>query len=198
VSRICIAPFRRAEQPDLHPGSGERRLLRGDRQIASGHQLTSGGGRDSLHFADHRLRNRLHFLHQFAAHVEDAAVFINVAARHLAQIVAGAKDFAAGGQNHRADLAIAPDFLQRGDQVLHQFERQRVAALGTIERDDGGRPFVGNLQIHAVSFALARNSFLRILPVAVRGSAPNSTCLGHLKCDKRSRHQAINSSALAE
>ena len=43
-----------------------------------------------------------------------------------------------------------------------------------------------------------RNSFLRTLPVAVRGKAPNSTWLGHLKCAMRWRHQAINSSAVTD
>ena len=46
------------------------------------------------------------------AHVEDPAVFIDVAAGHLAEIVAGAKYFAASGQNHRADLAIAADLVR--------------------------------------------------------------------------------------
>ena len=132
------------------------------------------------------------------ADIEDAAVFVDVAAGHLAEIVAGAEDLAGGGENHRADLAIAADLVERGDQIEHQFERERVAALRAVQGDDGGRAFVGDLKIHEASFALARNSFLRILPVAVRGSGPNSTCLGHLKCARRSRHQAINSSAVAE
>src|SRR5205085_7233591 len=75
------------------------------------------------------------------------------------------------------------------------FQRERIPPLRTIKGDDRDRPFSTNNEVHADALALARNSFLRILPVAVRGSAPNSTSFGHLKCDSRSRLQAISSSA---
>ncbi len=188
---------RGAEEPDLHARRGERGFLGGDGEIAGGHQLASRGRRDALHFGDHGLRNGLHFLHQLAADVEDAAILVDVAAGHLRQIVAGAEDFAGGRQNHGADLAIAADLPEGRDQLEHQFERERVAPLGAVQGDDGDVVFVGDLKIHEASFALARNSFLRILPVAVRGSGPNSICLGHLKWARRSRHHAINSSAVA-
>ena len=69
------------------------------------------------------------FCHQLGADVEDLAVFVDVAAGHLAQVVAGAEDLAGGGENDGADLAVAADLVQAGDQFLHQFERQRIAAL---------------------------------------------------------------------
>src|ERR1019366_5326007 len=177
---------------------GESGFLTGDGEMAGSHQLAPGGGGDALHFGDHGLWNGLQLLHEFGADVEDLAVFVDIAAGQLAKIVAGAKDFAGGGEDHGADLAIAADFLEGGDEIEHQFERERVAALGAVQGDDGDGAFARDLNIHAFSFALARNSFLRILPVAVRGSGPNSTCLGHLKWARRWRHQAINSSAVAE
>ena len=60
-----------------------------------------------------------------------------------AEIVAGAEDFAGGGQNHGADFAIAADLVQAGDQFEHQLERERVAALRAVQGDDGGRSFAG-------------------------------------------------------
>ena len=189
---------RGAEEADLHAGRGEGGVLGGDGEIAGGDQLAAGRGGDTLDFGDDGLRDGLELLHQLGADIEDAAVFVDVAAGHLAEVVAGAEDLAGGGEDDGANLAIAADFVERGDEIEHQFEGEGVAALGAVQGDDGGGAFVGDLKIHEVTFALARNSFLRILPVAVRGSAPNSMCLGHLKCARRSRHQAINSSAVAE
>ncbi len=111
--------------------------------------------------------------------------------------MAAGEDLAGGGEDHGAELPIAADFIERGDQVEHEFERERVAALGAVQRDNGDRTFVGDLDIHEFPFAWARSWFLRILPVAVRGSGPNSTSLGDLKCAIRSRHHAISSSAVA-
>src|ERR1019366_1016700 len=148
---------------------GESGFLTGDGEMAGSHQLAPGGGGDALHFGDHGLWNGLQFLHEFGADVEDLAVFVDVAAGQLAKIVAGAKDIPGGGEDHGADLAIAADFIEPADEIEHQFERERVAALGAVQGDDGDGAFAGDLNIHSCSFALARNSFLRILPVAAPG-----------------------------
>jgi len=83
------------------------------------------------------------------------------------------------------------------DMWPYQFQGERVAPFRAIQGDDRSAAFVGDIDIHKASLARARSSFLRILPVAVRGSGPNSTCLGHLKCDSRERHHSINSSSVA-
>ena len=58
------------------------------------------------------------------------------------EVVAGAEDLAGGGENHGADLAVAADLVQAADQLLHQVQRERVAALRAIQGRDGDGPFV--------------------------------------------------------
>ena len=60
------------------------------------------------------------------------------------KIVAGAEHLAGGGQDHRADLAVAADLVQAGDQLQHQLERKRVAPLRTVQRDHPTGPSVSN------------------------------------------------------
>ena len=52
------------------------------------------------------------------------------------QIQAGAKRFAGSAQNQDALLWIGGGFFDRLGQFAHQFNRQRVAALRAIERDE--------------------------------------------------------------
>ncbi len=65
------------KRPIFTPGGGECGFLRGDGEIAGGDQLAAGGGGDALDFGDHGLRNRLDFLHQVGADVEDAAIVVD-------------------------------------------------------------------------------------------------------------------------
>ena len=51
-------------------------------------------------------------------------------------------------------------------------------------------------QALASARARSRSTFFWILPVAVFGSGPNTTCFGTLKCAMRSRHQWMMSAAL--
>jgi hypothetical protein len=71
------------KSPIFTPGVPKAASSAGDRQIAGGHQLASGGGGDALHFGDDRLRNGLDLHHELGADVEDAAVFVDVPAGHL-------------------------------------------------------------------------------------------------------------------
>lgn len=155
---------RGAEEPDLHAGRGEGSFLGGDGEIAGGHQLASGGRGDPLYLGDYGLRNGLQRLHETGADVEDAAVFIDVAAGHLGEIVAGAEDFARGGEDDGAGLAIAADFIEGGDEIEHQFERESVAALGTVQGNDGDGAIVSDVKIQRAALVHgAIVSHLRIM-----------------------------------
>src|SRR5581483_3436590 len=124
----------------------------------------------------------------------------------------GAENLSGRGQDGNTHLRIASKLVKAGDQLLHQLERERVAALWPVEHDDRGLVFVAHAEMPVFHDAdscshyrpaelgldRARSSFLRILPVAVRGSGPNSTYLGHLKCARRVRANSMSSSAVAD
>ena len=158
VSSICRARLRPTarvsatmgvvqKSPIFTPGVAKAASSDGNRQVAGGHQLAAGGGGDALHLGDHRLRNGLNLRHQLRAHVEDAAVFVDVAAGHLAKIVAGAEDLAGRRQNHGADLAVAADLVQAANQLQHQVERQGVAALRAVQSHHRDGPLVSHANV---------------------------------------------------
>ena len=93
--------------------------------------------RNALYLGDHGLWDRLNLRHQLGADVEDAAVFVDVAAGHFQEVVAGAEDFSPRRKNNSPDLAIAADFVEARDGFLHERERECVTALGPVEREDG-------------------------------------------------------------
>ena len=73
--------------------------------------------------------------HQLGADVEEALEEGDVAADHLAQVVAGREGRAGGLQDddlHARPGARAP---QRVSQVLHELEAQCVALVGSVEGD---------------------------------------------------------------
>jgi hypothetical protein len=83
-------------------------------------------------------------LHQLGADVEQALEERDVAADHLAQVVTGRERGSGGLQDDRARLGFAAHALQRGDQLLHQLEAQRVAPLGAVEGHAHGRPVLAD------------------------------------------------------
>ena len=65
---------RAAEEPDADARRGERRLGRGDGEIAGGDELTARRGRDPRHLRDHGLRDRGDPRHEVDARVEYRAI----------------------------------------------------------------------------------------------------------------------------
>ena len=89
------------------------------------------------------------------------------------------------GQTPSRRIAVQENTMKLGNLTALRHVSWLPAILGELQ------------ETYPFSRARARSSFLRTLPVAVRGSGPNSTCFGHLKCASRSRHQSCSSSAVA-
>ena len=90
-------------------------------------------GGHAVHLSDDRLRDTLYFRHQVRANIEDLTVTIPISPQHFRKIVAGTEGRAFPGQNNDRDLFVGTDIPQRPGQILHQLQRQRVAARGTVE-----------------------------------------------------------------
>jgi hypothetical protein len=126
---------RRAEQPDLDAGGREARAVRRDGEVAGGHELAARRGGDALHLRDDGLREAMDRLHQLGAHVEEALEEGDVAADHLAEVVAGRKRRTGGVEDDDPHAGVGAHAPQRARQVLHELEAQGVALVGSVEGD---------------------------------------------------------------
>jgi hypothetical protein len=74
-------------------------------------------------------------LHQLGADVEQALEEGDVAADHLAQVVAGRERRTGGLQDDDPHARIGAHAPQRVNQVSHELEAQGVALVGSVEGD---------------------------------------------------------------
>ncbi len=117
-----------------------------------------------------------------------------------AEVVAGAEDLAGGGQNDGANFAIAADFVEAAISSSISSSESALRRSRTVQGDDGDGAFVGDLEIHEVHLCASGRAIRSCGSCRWRCAAADRTprASGHLKCARRSRHQAINSSAVAE
>jgi len=123
-------------RPIDRPGRAKARALAGDRQVATGDELTAGGRRHAFDRGDDRLRQGDDLLHEVGAArhrllVETLAAIGVVAMRlQLLEIVASRQRGAVGGDDDDAGRAIGFDREERVDQR----QAQRVARRRRLQR----------------------------------------------------------------
>ena len=94
-------------------------------------------------------------IHHFGAHREEMPSGFNIGTGHIGEVVTRRKYRPVGSQNDAAGVAAA-DAGEHIAQLDHHIERQRVAFLGSIQRDRSDRAFGGDhdmLQIHLLSLS---------------------------------------------
>ena len=126
--------WRVTEQAALATGDGERRRLGGDGQVARGHELASGRRRQGVHPGADRLGDGLDWFIIARAHVEDVAGLVERGPGHVPEVVPGGEHRPVGGEDHAAGVG-APDGGERGCQLLHHVDGERVALLRPVEGD---------------------------------------------------------------
>jgi hypothetical protein len=71
---------------------------------------------------------------------------VEVAAHHLAQVVAGGESDPRAFDDDRLDVGARSKRPQRSRQLVHELEREGVALVRPIQGDPGGRGRVGEDQ----------------------------------------------------
>jgi hypothetical protein len=93
-----------------------------------------------VHARNYRLGDAVDGLHQLGTGVKEPLVESEIAAGHLAEIVAGRERAPCSGDHDCPHVWLRADAAKRGDQGFHQLERERVALLGPVECDACRRP----------------------------------------------------------
>jgi hypothetical protein len=125
-------------RPRLMPETANLRLLRGNGQIAHGHQLAACGRGDAMNPCDHRLRHFDQGHHHPAALLEQLLhIGLAVVGTHLLEVVAGTEGLAGAGNDHHAHRCILGDGIERRLQFGQQFLRQGIKLPGPIQGQPG-------------------------------------------------------------
>ena len=125
---------RRAEQADLHPGSGEPCRTGRHREIASGHQLTTSRRGHPLNLGDDRLRDRLNGLHQLGTGGEGRLLGLEIRTADLLEVMTGTEHVPRGPQDHCAHIGPPPHLGEGVAELCHHGPRQRIAGFGLVDR----------------------------------------------------------------
>ena len=140
---------------------GKTGLVRGNRQIAGGHQLAAACRGQGMHLGNHRLRHGLHGVQHGAAGVKNVAGGGQVHVHHVGKVVAAAKHRAVGGQYHAASIAVAHGFKSAVQFGNHR-QRQGVAFVGAVQRDGGDAIELGNEQVVVRQVVVRQGNLLQI------------------------------------
>ena len=116
-------------------GKSDADVVSGHHQVAGGHQSRPTGVGRPVHGSDGHQgtggQGR-----QCSGDAAGAA-FGRLGVGRFPQIEAGAEDRPGPAQNHHPLFRLPGQHLQHPAQVLQQFDAQRIAPLGPVERDDG-------------------------------------------------------------
>jgi hypothetical protein len=129
-----IGTMGRAEQADVHARRCEARVIGSDRQVARGHELATGRGRDAVDFGDHRLGDRVQARHQLRARLEQRVVGIGIGVGDdLAEVVSGRERRSPSFDQQHLRRGVGGDLVEGREHLPHERERERVASLGPVE-----------------------------------------------------------------
>jgi hypothetical protein len=120
-----------------------------------------------VHPRHHRLRHLLHERHQVGARGQQRTDRCQVRLGHVGEVVPGAEHRPVA-REHDPERVAVTDFAERGDQLAHVRQRQRVAPLRPVHRDGGELPWPLDQDV----LELHGSSLLQIAAYARAGSCP--------------------------
>jgi hypothetical protein len=119
-------------------GEPEAGLRRGDAHVAQQGEREAAGDRRSVHVRDERLREPGHRAERPRARLEQPLPVRPVAAE-LGDVHPRAERAPGAGEQRAVDRVVGGERVERAGQREAQLDRERVAPLGPVEREDRER-----------------------------------------------------------
>jgi hypothetical protein len=137
----------RAEETQVHAGSGEARVVRRHGEIALRDELAARRRGEAVHRRDDGLGQGGELLHHRAARCEERVHRLaGIERAHLLQVVAGAESASRTREDHHAHGLVGGEGVELGVQGIEECARQRVVLARAIEDEGGDARVVGSLQ----------------------------------------------------